>query len=100
MAEIFDSTGKITPITAAMKMGLHTRVKRGLSWNDVIPDDLRSMFISHFEMMQEIVNLRFQGAVVPEDAVNLDINTIDTADASNKMACVAIYARFLRRNVI
>ena len=49
-------------------------------------------------MMQEIGNLRFQRAVVPEDAVNLDINTIDAEDASNKMACVAINARFLRRN--
>ena len=81
-----------------MKMDLHTLTKRGLSWDDAIPDDLRLVWISHFEMMQEIGTLRFQRAVVPEDSVNLDINTIDAADASNKMACVAIYARFLRRN--
>ena len=56
------------------------------------------MWVLHFEMMQEIGNLRFQRAVVPEDAVNLDINTIDAADANDKMVCVAIYARFLRRN--
>ena len=56
------------------------------------------MWVLHFEMMQEIGNLRFQRVVVPEDAVNLDINTIDAEDASNKMACVAINARFLRRN--
>ena len=98
VAEIFELTGKITPITGAMKMDLQTLVKRGLSWDDVIPDDLRSVWVSHFEMMQEIGNLRFQRAVVPEDAVNLDINTIDAEDASNKMACVAINARFLRRN--
>ena len=30
--------------------------------------------------------------------MNLDINTIDAENASNKMACVAINARFLRRN--
>ena len=30
--------------------------------------------------------------------MNLDINTIDAADASNKLACIAIYAKFLRRN--
>ena len=98
VAEIFELTGKITPIIAAMKMDLHTLATRGLSWDDVIPDDLRLVWISHFEMMQEIGTLRFQRAVVPEDSVNLDINTIDAADASNKMACVAIYARFLRRN--
>ena len=48
--------------------------------------------------MQEICNLRFQKVVVPEDAMNLDINTIDAADTSYKMACVIIYARFLKRN--
>ena len=98
VAEIFDLTGKITPITAAMKMDLHTLVMRGLSLDDVIPDDLRSVWVSHFEMMQEIGNLRFQRAVVPEDAVSLDINTINSAGANNKMACVGIYARFLRRS--
>ena len=98
VAEIFELTGKITPTTGGMKMDLQTLVKRGLSWDDVVPDDLRSVWVSHFEMMQEIGNLRFQRAVVLEDAVNLDINTIDAADASNKMVCVSIYARFLRRN--
>ena len=93
-AEIFDLTGKRTPITAAIRIDLHTLVKRGLSWDH----DLRSVWVSHFNMMQEIGNLRFQRAFVPEDAVDLDINTIDAADASNKMVCGAIYARFLRRN--
>ena len=79
-------------------MDLHTLVKRGLDSDDVIPDDLRSVWVSHFEIMQEIDILRFQRAIVTEDAVNLAINTKDAADASNKMACVAIYARFLRRN--
>ena len=99
MAKIFDVIGEITPITTAMKMDLHTLVKRGLSGDDVIADDdLRSVWVSHFEMMQELGNLRFERAVVSEDAVNLDINTTDATDASNKMAFVAIYARFVRRN--
>ena len=81
-----------------MKMDLHDLVERGLSWDDVIPDELRPVWDSHFEMMQEIGNLKFKRAIVPEDAVNLDINTIDAADASCKVACVAIYARFLWKN--
>ena len=43
--------------------------------------------------MQEIHKIIFQRAVVPEDAINLDIQTIDAADASKKLACVAAYAR-------
>ena len=81
MAEIFDLTRKITTITAATNMDLHILVKIGLIWDDLIPDDLRSVWFSHFEIMQEIGNLRFQRVVVPEDAVNPDVNTIDAADA-------------------
>ena len=38
--------------------------------------------------------VQFRRAVVPEDAVSLDITTIDTADATEHMICSAIYARF------
>ena len=42
VAEIFDLSGKITPIKATMKMDLHNLVKRGLDWDDVLPDDERN----------------------------------------------------------
>ena len=70
VAEIFDLTGKITPITATMKLDLHTLVARGLSWDDRIPDDLKPTWSSHFEMMQEIRKVKFKRAGVREDAVN------------------------------
>ena len=38
--------------------------------------------------------MEFRRAVVPEDALNLDITTIDTADASEELICSAMYARF------
>ena len=49
-------------------------------------------------MMQEIGKLKFKRIIVPADAVTLDINTIEAADASNKIACAAIYARFLKKD--
>ena len=55
-AEIFDITGKITPITATMKMEMHELVIRQLDWGDSIPDDLRQILCSHFEMIVEIDN--------------------------------------------
>ena len=36
--------------------------------------------------------------VIPADAVNLKINTVDFGDASKSMAAIAIYARLLRKN--
>ena len=98
VAEMFDLTGKITPITAKIKLDLHTLVERGLAWDDRIPDALKSIWNSHFEMMQEIGKVKFKRAVVPEEAVNLNINTIDAADASKKLTSTAIYARFLKKD--
>ena len=97
VAEVYDLTGKITPITAMMKHDLHELVQRQLDWDDCIPDELRPIWESHFEMIKEINNIRFNRAVIPDDAVSLDINTINTADASKKIACSAIYVRFKRK---
>ena len=98
LAEIFDLTGKTTPIAAIMKMDLHNLVKRGLDWDDVFPDKLQPIWASHFEMMKKIGNLKFHRAVITAEAVNLNIYTIETADVSNQIACAAIYAGFFRRN--
>ena len=68
VAEMFDLIGKITPVTATMKLDLHTLVERGLSWDDRIPDDLKPIWNSHFKMKQEIGKVKFKRAVVPEDA--------------------------------
>ena len=94
VAEVFDLLGKFTPIIGEMKLDLHELVQRKLNWDDVIPDSLRAIWESRFKMIQEIKNVRFKRAIVPSDAVNLNIDTIDFGDASKSLLCVAIYARF------
>ena len=37
---------------------------------------------------------KYKRAIVPQNAKNLDIVTIDTSDASSSLICIAIYARF------
>ena len=98
VSEIYDLTGLITPITVGMKIDLHTLVQRKLNWDDAIPDDLRPLWETHFQMMQEIKNIKFNRAIIPKDVISLNINTVDTGDASKNIACVAIYARFERLN--
>ena len=75
-----------------MKCDLHKLVTRKLDWDDRIPDSLRHVWESHFEMIQNIKGIKFSRAVVPDDAISHDINTIDTGDASHHLACAAIYA--------
>ncbi|XP_066924707.1 uncharacterized protein [Clytia hemisphaerica] len=96
-SEVFDISGLLTPITATLKMDLHTLVKRKMDWDDILPNDLRHLWSSHFEMIQELKSIKFNRAIVPPDAVNLDITTLDFGDASQDLACSSIYARFKRK---
>ena len=98
VSEIFDPTGKVTPITAGLKIDLHELVNLKLQWDDSIPDNLRPLWKSHFEMIQEIKNIKFRRTFIPDDAINLDITTLDFGDASTSIACAAIYARILKKN--
>jgi hypothetical protein len=98
VAEVFDLLGKVTPITAGMKLDLRELTRRKLDWDDKIPIELKSIWKNNFEMMKEIGKIKFNRAVVPKDAINLNVETIDTADASQSLVCAAIYARFKRRN--
>ena len=98
IAEIFDLTGKITPIVAGMKLDIRTLNQRKLQWDDVVPNDLRQVWISNFEMMQEITKLRFQRTIIPMDALSTDIEILEFGDSSNYLICAAIYARVKRVN--
>ena len=92
-SEIYDLTGLITPITAGMKIDLHTLVQIKLNWDDAIPVYLRPLWETHFQMMQKIKNIKFNRAIIPENVISLNINTADTGDASKDISCAAIYAR-------
>ena len=97
VAEVYELSGRFTPIIAHTKLDLHELVCRQLTWDDVIPDDLRDIWVSHMEMKKEIAKIRFNRAVVSADAVSINLDTIDFGDASKSMVCIAIYVRFLRR---
>ena len=72
-----------------MKLDLAELVLRKLDWDDVIPDTLRPIWNSHFEMTTEIHNIKFNRAVIPEDAVDLNVETLEfgDSDASKQIAC-------------
>ncbi|MEO0405580.1 MAG: hypothetical protein AAF193_11975, partial [Bacteroidota bacterium] len=49
-------------------------------------------------MMKEIKSIHYKRAIIPEDAQNLNIETLDFGDASENLACAAVYVRFKRKN--
>ena len=98
IAEVFEPLGKLTPIIIGWKLDISYLHRSGLTWDDVLPDNLKNIWESHFAMMQEISQIKYKRAIVPIDAKNLDIVTVDTGDASSSAICVAIYARFERKD--
>ena len=49
-------------------------------------------------MMNEIKTLKYQQEVIPEDAFDTQVETVDFGDASREIECIAIYARFKRKD--
>ena len=97
-AEVFDIHGLVAPIMGGIKLDVSDLHKICLKWDDPIPSQLKELWIRNFNLIDELKSLRFHRAVVPPDAVNLDIETIETADAGERLVCAAIYARFLRKD--
>lgn len=71
-------------------MDLHALFERLL-------DDLRSIWTTRFEMMQEIGKSKVKMGVATDDEVKLDMANVQAADASKDIACVAIYGRYLKK---
>ena len=94
---IFDPKGLLAPIICGFKIDLRDLTVLKLDWDDEIPENLRQIWESNVEMIKELKNIRYKQAVVPDDAVDMNKETIDFSDASQKMMCVAIYVRFLRK---
>ena len=94
VSEIFDLLGKANPIIGGLKIDCHELSLRKLEWDDPIPSDLKDVWLRNFELLQDLRDVKFKRCIVPLDAVDLNIETLDTEDGSNELICVAIYARF------
>ena len=92
--EIFDPPGRTVPVTVGFKVDLSQIHRLGFTWDDELPDNIRSVWAENFDMIQELGTLKYKRVIVPPNAKNLDIVTLDFGDASNQALCVAIYARF------
>ena len=98
VAGIFDLRGNAAPIVGGLKLKLRKLNMRKLHWDDVIPEDLRQIWTSNFEMIKELANVTFKRCVIPTDALNLDIETLEFGDASDSLICAAVYVRVKRTN--
>ena len=74
VAEVFDLLGKATPIMSGLKYDRRSMTRRKLDWDDKVPNDLQALWVSNFEMIKDLSNVKFRRAIVPEDAISLEID--------------------------
>ena len=98
VGEIFDITGRFAPLLAAFKLDLNELCSLKLDWDDYVPSDLVPKWEKNFQTILEMREIRFKRCVVPDDAVSLEMETIEMGDSSLYMACAAVYVRFKRKN--
>ena len=98
VAGIYDPPGLVTPVTAKYKLDLSELSARQLDWDDQIPDIFLEKWVKNLEDMQKLREVKFRRTIIPEDAVNLEVEVITSVDASKDIAMVAVHTRVLRKN--
>ena len=91
-SEVFDPLGRAVPITCGFKVD--RKRLNGLAWDEYVSVEDKKLWDFNFSLIQDLKEVVFRRAIVPEDALNLDIQTLDVGDASSLLMCSAIYARF------
>ena len=86
-ASIWDITGKLGPMLAEAE-----------DWVTPMPDSLRSRWLSQFLLWEKLRGMRFQRAVMPEDAADSKLRLIVKVDAANKMMVQGCWGGFRKKS--
>ena len=97
-ASIWDVTGKLGPVLAEAKQLLSLTVSSTADWTSPMPSELRSKWLSQFLLWEKIRGLRFERAVMPEDAVDGRMRLIQLVDASNKIVNQGCWGGFKKKS--
>ena len=97
-AEPFDVSGLVAPILGGLKCDIRDLIEAGYDWDDVISDAFRQVWLQNFDLIVKIGDLVYRRAVVPDDALNMDIELIGAGDATKKLACAGCYIRYQLKN--
>ena len=52
VAEVHDLLGKVSPVIGGFKLDLRELTNRRLDWDDKIPNELKALWVSNFEMIK------------------------------------------------
>ena len=95
---IYDPRGLVAPIVGGLKLDVSKLHRVCKGWGDPIPNELKECWAANFDVINELADIEFNRAVIPSDAVDMSMETLNVADAGDNLVCAAVYVRFLRRD--
>ena len=95
---LFDPFGKLTPLTAKMKLDVSKAMQQTSSWDEQVPTILHDKWLENLWKMQKLKGLQFQRPRIPKDALNTDLHLVGCVDAADELKIVGVWAKFKRKN--
>ena len=82
LASVFDLTGKFTPVIIGLKADLREVVMATQTWDEAVPQNLRSKWIENFWKLEKLRGIKFNRPVMPVKAINTEMRLITAVDAA------------------
>lgn len=96
LAHIFDPLGLIGPVLVSGKIMLQRTWQTKLDWDDSLPDEIESKWLSYRNDMLTLDNIMFPRYIFREQDSNVEIHAF--SDASEKAYGAAVYIRIKKRD--
>ena len=94
---VFDLLGKLIPLRAKMKRDLRLLTNVVTSWDETVPDELRSVWVKNFLDIEKAKGIKFSRPRMPIDAVDTKMRLIVMVDAATELIVVWSGVGFKRR---
>ena len=93
----FDPAGHFLPFTNGLKMDARRATMETEDWDSPVSLDTRKLWVVNLWKMYNKQGIHFQRAIVPSDAVDLDLQLLAAGDAAD-LKVAGVWGRFLRQD--
>ena len=89
-SSLYDVYGKLTPVTAGMKLQVRQAVLTTETWDNPVSPDIRSQWVLNLWRLYKLQGIKFERARMPQEAVSTDLRLICAVDAASQVKIVVV----------
>ena len=97
VGKLFDRPGFISPIIVKGRMLFQEATRRGVGWDQLLPQDLADKYRAWLGGLEGIESLRFPRCIMPEEYEDGVVDLHHFSDSSEKCYGAVSYARIITR---